>query len=61
MKNPKGPKYYLITAIVWTVISAAALAVMLFAYETTVLVKICCVFLIGACVGSQWLRYRKLK
>ena len=61
MNNGKSPKYYLIAAVIWTVIALFALYVLLFATTTTVFAKGCGLTLIVMCVAGQWLRYRKMR
>lgn len=61
MNNGKSPRYYLIAAIIWTVVALLALVV-LFAYSTAdTITKVCGLVLIVMCIAGQWLRYRKLK
>ncbi|MDO4983547.1 MAG: hypothetical protein Q4E35_08340 [Eubacteriales bacterium] len=59
--NNRGAKYYLIAAIVWTVIALAVLYVLFFASTANFTAKLCGLFLIVMCVAGQWLRYRKMK
>lgn len=56
----RSPRFYLIAAIIWTVIAAFAL-VMLFLSNATLFPKLCGIVLVGFCVAGQWLRYRKMK
>lgn len=51
---------YLIAAIIWTVVAAAALGLLLIA-EGGSFGKICGLILITLCVAGQWLRYVKSK
>lgn len=57
----RGTKYYLIAAIIWTVIALGVLYVLFCASTANATAKICGVFLIALCVAGQWLRYRKMK
>ncbi len=61
MNQGKSPTYYLVAAIVWTVIALFALYVLLFATTTTLFAKGCGLVLIVMCVAGQWLRYRKMR
>ena len=61
MNNGKSPTYYLIAAVIWTVIALFALYVLLFATTTTAFAKGCGLVLIVMCVTGQWLRYRKMR
>ena len=61
MNQGKSPTYYLVAAIIWTVIALFAMYVLLFATTATVVVKGCGLVLIVMCVAGQWLRYRKMK
>lgn len=61
MNDRKSPTYYLIAAIIWTVVALLALVV-LFAYSTAgTFTKLCGLVLIGMCLAGQWLRYKKFK
>ena len=61
MNNGKSPTYYLIAAVIWTVIALFALYVLLFATETTVFAKGCGLVLIIMCLVGQWMRYLKMR
>ena len=61
MNNSRSPMYYLIAAIVWTVIAVAALIVMLFYTNAGTFAKLCGVVLITMCIAAQWLRYGRMK
>ena len=61
MNNCKSPKYYLIAAIVWTVIAIFALYVLFFASTADAFAKGCGLVLIIMCVAVQWLRYKKMR
>lgn len=61
MNNQKSPTYYLVAAIIWTVIALAALVVLFFFSTAGVFTKLCGTVLIVMCLAGQWLRYRKLK
>ncbi len=61
MNNTRSPKYYLIAAIVWTVIAVAALVVMLFYSTAGTFAKLCGLALITMCIAAQWLRYSRMK
>ncbi len=61
MNNQKSPTFYLVAAIIWTLVAVLALVV-LFCYSTAgVFTKICGLVLIVMCIAGQWLRYRKMK
>ena len=60
MNEGKSPKYYLVAAIIWTVISAVALVLLMLA-TGNLFPKLCGVVLVSFCVTSQWMRYRKMK
>ena len=60
MSGNKSPRYYLVAAIIWTLVALFAL-VMLFLSNATIFPKLCGIVLVGFCVASQWLRYRKMK
>lgn len=61
MNDRKSPTYYLIAAIIWTLIAVFALYVLLFASTAAVFAKICGLVLIIMCVVGQWLRYVKMR
>ena len=61
MNNGKSPTYYLVAAIIWTVIAVFALYVLLFASTAAGFAKWCGLVLIIMCVVGQWLRYYKLR
>lgn len=58
MKNSRGDRGYLISAIIWTVIALAAL-VLLFMASSAMFGKVCGLLLIVLCLVGQWLRYFK--
>lgn len=58
--NDKSPKYYLICAIIWTVIALAAL-VLLFMATGSLFGKFCGLLLIFLCLLGQWMRYFRNK
>ena len=58
--NDKSPKYFLVCAIIWTVVALAALA-LLFMSTGALFGKLCGLLLIFLCVLGQWLRYFKNK
>lgn len=61
MNNQKSSAYYLVAAIIWTVVALLALVV-LFAYSTAgTFAKLCGLVLIGMCIAGQWMRYKKFK
>lgn len=57
----KSPTYYLVAAIIWTVIALAVLVVLFFYSTADTLAKLCGLVLIVMCLAGQWLRYRKMK
>lgn len=61
MNDRKSPTYYLIAAIIWTVIALAVLVVLMFYSTAGTFTKLCGLVLIGMCLAGQWLRYRKMK
>lgn len=61
MNNGKSPTYYLIAAIIWTVIAIFALYVLFFASTADAFAKGCGLVLIIMCVVGQWLRYKKMR
>lgn len=61
MNNGRSPAYYLIAAIIWTVIALLALVVLLFFTDTGAFAKICGLALIGMCIAGQWVRYGRMK
>ena len=61
MNQGKSPTYYLVAAIIWTLIALFALYVLFFAATATPFVKGCGMTLIAMCVTGQWLRYRKMR
>lgn len=61
MNDRKSPTYYLIAAIIWTVIALAVLVVLMFYSTAGTFAKLCGLVLIGMCLVGQWLRYRKMK
>lgn len=58
--NNKSPKYYLVAAIVWTVIAIFALALLFMASGGT-FARLCGLLLICLCVTGQWMRYFRSK
>ena len=57
----KSPVFYLVAAIIWSVIAVFALVV-LYAYsDAQLFAKRCGTVLICMCLAGQWLRYRKMK
>ena len=60
MNQGKSPTYYLVAAIIWTLIALFALYV-LFASTAAPFAKGCGMALIAMCVTGQWLRYFKLR
>ena len=61
MNNSRSPMYYLIAAIVWTVIALAALVVLFFYTTSGTFAKLCALALIVMCIAAQWLRYGRMK
>ena len=61
MNQGKSPTYYLVAAIIWTLIALFALYVLFFAATTTLVVKLCGLVLIVMCLAGQWIRYFKLR
>lgn len=61
MNNSRSPMYYLIAAIVWTVIAVAALVVLFFYTTAGTFAKLCSLALIVMCIAAQWLRYGRMK
>ena len=61
MNQGKSPTYYLVAAIIWTVIALFALYVLIFAATTTLVVKLCGLVLIAMCLAGQWIRYFKMR
>ena len=61
MNKKKSSAYYLVSAIIWTVIALFALYVLLFATTTTLFAKGCGLVLIIMCVAGQWMRYFKMR
>lgn len=57
----KSPAYYLIAAIVWTIVALLAMMVLFFYSTANTMTKICGLVLIGMCLVGQWLRYAKMK
>lgn len=57
----KSSTYYLIAAIVWTVVALLALAVLFFYSTAGTMTKKCGLVLIAMCLVGQWLRYAKMK
>lgn len=57
----KSPVFYLVAAIIWSIIAVFALVV-LYAYsDAQLFAKLCGTVLICMCLAGQWLRYRKMK
>ena len=54
--NNKSPKYYLVAAIVWTVIAIFALALLFMASGGGTFARLICL-----CVTGQWMRYFRSK
>lgn len=61
MNNQKSSTFYLVAAIVWTLVAVLALVVLFFYSTAGVFAKICGLVLIVMCISGQWLRYRKMK
>lgn len=61
MNNSRSPMYYLIAAIVWTIIAVAALVVLFFYTTAGTFAKLCALALIAMCIAAQWLRYGRMK
>ncbi len=61
MNNRKSPTYYLVAAIVWTVIALLALVLLFFYSDANFFTQLCGMVLISMCLAGQWLRYRKMK
>lgn len=61
MNNSRSPKYYLVAAIVWTVIAVAALIVLFFYTTAGTFAKLCALALIAMCICAQWLRYSRMR
>ena len=55
--NNKSPKYYLVAAIVWTVIAIFALALLFMASGGGTFARLSALLLISLCVTGQWMRY----
>ena len=53
MNNSRSPMYYLIAAIVWTVIAVAALVVLFFYTTAGTFAKLCALALIAMCIEGQ--------
>ena len=59
--NNKSPKYYLVAAIVWTVIAIFAMALLFMASGGGTFARLCGLLLICLCVTGQWMRYFRSK
>ena len=61
MNNSRSPMYYLIAAIVWTVIAVAALVVLFFYTTAGTFAKLTRHPVRHMCIAAQWLRYGRMK
>jgi len=61
MNKGKSPTFYLVAAIIWTVVALFVMYVLFFGSTAGILAKVCGMVLIMMCVIGQWLRYFKMR
>jgi hypothetical protein len=61
MNKKKGRNFYLVSAIIWTVIALLVMYVLFFMSDANLMAQICGMVLICMCIIGQWMRYFKMK
>lgn len=61
MKKTDNSRKYLISAIVWTIISLAVLALFIFTGRPNIYGVLGGIALVGFCIAGQWLRWFKFR